>query len=115
VKLNRRPPLASIDRKLTKAAELLDAAAADLRDVGLSSRENIRKIGTVFVTVFEIQHEIYRREPTLAPSYLMDSLGQLFVANFSRLSPHSKHLLHRCLRYRVCQYLQQTRHNEEFL
>jgi hypothetical protein len=44
VKQHRRPPLASIDRKLTKAAQLLDAAAANLRDVGLNSHENIRKI-----------------------------------------------------------------------
>lgn len=82
MKQNCRPPLASINRKLSKAAQLLDAAAADLRDVGLNPRENIRKIGTMLVTVFEIQHEIYRREPSLAPAHVMEALG------VARARPH---------------------------
>jgi hypothetical protein len=58
-----RPTLTSINRKLAKAAELLDAASGDIRDVGLRPRENIRKIASALMEVFEVQHQIYRREP----------------------------------------------------
>ena len=73
--MNRRPTLASIDRKLSKAAQLLDGAAADLRDADLDPRQNIRKIGSALVSIFEIQHQIYRRDPTLAPASVADGLG----------------------------------------
>jgi len=63
-----RTALAEIDRKLSKAAKLLDAAAHDLRDTGLNPRGNITKIGSALVAVFEVQHEIYRRVPALAPT-----------------------------------------------
>jgi hypothetical protein len=72
---NARPTLTSINRKLAKAAELLNAAAGDLRDVGFSPRENIPKIASALVEVFEVQHQIYRCEPALAPAYLKKSLG----------------------------------------
>jgi hypothetical protein len=70
-----RPTLTRINRKLSKAAELLDSAARDLRDVGLSPRENIRKIASALMEVFEIQLQIYRREPALAPAYVKKSPG----------------------------------------
>lgn len=63
-------PLADIDRKLSKAAKLLDAAAADIRDADLKPGENIPKIGSALATIFEIQHQIYRHEPALAPAFL---------------------------------------------
>jgi hypothetical protein len=42
MKKKPRPTLTSINRKLAKAAELLDAASGDIRDVELRPRENIR-------------------------------------------------------------------------
>lgn len=70
-----RTSLAEIDRKLSKAVKLLDAAAHDLRDTGLNARESITKIGSALVAVFEAQHQIYRRTPELAPKWIRDSLG----------------------------------------
>jgi hypothetical protein len=75
VKKNSRLLLARINRNLAKAAELLNSAAGDLRDAGLSPRDNIRKIGSALVDVYEVQHQIYRREPTLAPAFLVKALG----------------------------------------
>jgi len=75
MKKKPRPTLTSINRKLAKAAELLDAASGDIRDVGLSPRENIRKIASALVEVFEVQHQIYRCEPALAPAYMKKPLG----------------------------------------
>jgi hypothetical protein len=69
-----RISLAEIDRKLGKAVKLLDAAAHDLRDTGLNPRETITKIGSALVAVFEVQHQIYRRAPELAPEEIRDSL-----------------------------------------
>jgi hypothetical protein len=62
-----RTSLAKIDRKLGRAVKLLDAAAHDLRGAGLDPRRNISKIGAALVAVFEVQHQIYRRMPALAP------------------------------------------------
>jgi len=70
-----RTALADIDRKLSKAAKLLDAAAHDLRDTGLNPRGNITKIGSALVAVFEVQLQIYRRVPALAPQWSRDSPG----------------------------------------
>jgi len=70
-----RTALAEIDRKLSRAVKLLDAAAHDLRDTGLNLRENTTKIGSALVAVFEVQHQIYRRVPALAPEWIRDSLG----------------------------------------
>jgi hypothetical protein len=69
-----RTSLVEIDRKLSKAVKLLDAAAHDLRDTGLNPRENIVKIGSALAAVFEVQHQIYRRAPELAPKWIRDSL-----------------------------------------
>jgi len=70
-----RTSLAEIDRKLGKAAKLLDAAAHEVRGTGLNPRATITKIGSALVAVFEVQHQIYRREPELAPDWIRDSLG----------------------------------------
>jgi hypothetical protein len=67
--------LARINRKLAEAAELLNSAAGDLRDAGLKPRENIRKIGSALVNVYEVQLEIYVREPSLAPAFVAKALG----------------------------------------
>ncbi|MBS0417504.1 MAG: hypothetical protein JSR66_07305 [Proteobacteria bacterium] len=71
----RRRSLAEIDRKLSRAVKLLDAAAHDLRDTRLNPRENISKIGSALVAVFEVQHQIYRRAPELAPEWIRDKLA----------------------------------------
>jgi hypothetical protein len=92
MKKKPRPSLTSINRKLAKAAEMLNAAAGDLRDVGLSPRENIRKIASALVEVFEVQHQIYRREPTLAPAYMKKALGiarPRGTTKDERVQPHS--------------------------
>ena len=68
-----RTSLAKIDRKLSQAVKLLDAAARDLRDAGLNPRKNIPKIGAALVAVFEVQHQIYRRVPALAPEWMKRS------------------------------------------
>jgi hypothetical protein len=70
-----RISLAEIDRKLSKAVKLLDAAAHDLRDTGLNPRESITKIGSALIAVFEVQHQIYRCAPERAPEWIRDSLG----------------------------------------
>jgi len=70
-----RPILANIDRKLARAARLLDAAAAELRDAALNPEQNIRKIGSALVAIFEIQHQIYRCEPALTPPTLVTALA----------------------------------------
>jgi hypothetical protein len=71
--MKRRTPhssLSTTNRKLSKAAQLLDAAAAEIRDVDLEPSANIRKIGSALTTIFEIQHQIYRQQPSLQPAFL---------------------------------------------
>jgi hypothetical protein len=63
--------LKSIDLTLTAAANILNVAAQDIRDAGLEPvADNIRRIGTALVEIFEIQQAIHAVRPELKPAYL---------------------------------------------
>lgn len=69
----KKPTLDEIDRRLTRAARLLDCAASKIRDAKLDPKRNVRRLGEALVLVFEIQHEIYRKRPDLMPQFLKPS------------------------------------------
>jgi len=63
--------LKTLDDLLTTASKILDQAATQIRDIPLEpTKEYIRKVGHALTLIFEIQHEIYRLEPSLEPEYL---------------------------------------------
>ena len=62
--------LDELDAQLRTAAKLLDGGASIIRDVGLNSQTNIRRIAEALVLVFEIQQEIYAVRPDLSPDFL---------------------------------------------
>lgn len=63
--------LESIDEKLRIAAESLDLAASEIRDLPLDPvRKYIRNIGEALGEIFEIQHQIYEQRPDLRPEIL---------------------------------------------
>ena len=65
--------LESINEKLRVAAENLDQAATEIRDLPLEPpKQHIRAIGEALANVFQIQHEIYRLRPELEPAYLRE-------------------------------------------
>ena len=65
--------LESINEKLRVAAEHLDQAATEIRDLPLEPpKRHIRAIGEALANVFQIQHEIYRLRPDLEPAYLSE-------------------------------------------
>jgi hypothetical protein len=59
-----------LDDMLKFAALTLDAAAAAIRDLGLTPERNVKKIGEVLVNIFQIQHEIYAIRPGLRRDFL---------------------------------------------
>lgn len=65
--------LESINERLRVAAEQLDQAANELRDLPLEpSKQHILAIGEALANVFRIQNEIYRLRPDLQPAYLIE-------------------------------------------
>ena len=63
--------LESINEKLQVAAESLDQAAKEIRDLPLDPpTKHIRAIGEALGTIFQIQHEIFRSRPDLQPNFL---------------------------------------------
>jgi len=65
--------LESINEKLRVAAEHLDQAAKETRDLPLEPpKQHIRAIGEALVNVFQIQHEIYRLRPEMQPADLRE-------------------------------------------
>lgn len=63
--------LESIDSLLKSAAQILDEAAGEIRDCPLNPTEvHIHSIGEALVSIFQIQHEIYRLRPDLLPDHL---------------------------------------------
>jgi len=65
--------LESINEKLQVAAEKLDQAATEIRDLPLEPpKQHVRGIGEALANVFQIQHEIYRLRPDLQPAYLRE-------------------------------------------
>ena len=68
----------TIDALLSAAAALLDRAAGEIRDAGLSPVDgNVIRVGRALAEVFEIQAAIYTMRPDLAPPEL------------SQASPHA--------------------------
>ena len=66
--------LDSIHLRLKLAANLLDAAATEIRDAEFEPRrENIENIGRALVEIFEIQHRIHDSRPDLKPEHLNES------------------------------------------
>jgi hypothetical protein len=65
--------LESINDKLRIAAENLDQAAIEIRDLPLEpTKQHIRAIGEALANIIEIQHKIYRMRPELEPDYLKE-------------------------------------------
>jgi len=63
--------LRSLERLLTTASKILNHAATQVRDIPLQpSKDYILKLGEAITLIFEIQREIYKREPSLEPDYL---------------------------------------------
>ncbi len=63
--------LEDLDSTLRMATRLLDAAAAQVRDLPLSPvRDHIRLIGEAMAKIFEIQETIYQLHPEFRPAYL---------------------------------------------
>jgi len=65
--------LESINEKLRVAAEMLDQAASEIRDLPLDpAKKHIGGIGEALGNIFQIQHEIYRLRPELQPDFLKE-------------------------------------------
>lgn len=65
----------SINEQLRMAAERLDQAATEIRDLPLDLvKEHLRSIGEALASVFQIQHLIYRLRPDLQPAYLTEEV-----------------------------------------
>jgi hypothetical protein len=61
----------SINRILSVAASLLDRAASEVRDGKLEPvRGNIERLSKALAEVMEVQLEVYKVQPELAPKYL---------------------------------------------
>jgi hypothetical protein len=67
--------LDAIHDQLAVASSLLDAVANDIRDLGFTPDEHIRRIGHALGLISEIQHAIYRTRPDLTPAFLRDPEG----------------------------------------
>ena len=66
--------LQQLNEKLTKAANLLDECAVEMKASELQpSEEYVYKIGELLAGIFEIQHDIYAIKPSLTPKHLKES------------------------------------------
>ncbi len=70
--MKKEVSLDRLDRQLRKSSRMLDDCARLIRDLDLSSRENIRRVGQALVLIFEIQDQIYKRRPDLTPEHLKE-------------------------------------------
>jgi hypothetical protein len=62
--------LGKLHQTLKVAASLLDSAAGQIRDAALSpTKTHIHSIGEALVSIFEIQHAIYKLRPELEPKH----------------------------------------------
>ena len=70
--MKKHPPsLDHLNKLLREAANKLDRAALEIRDIPLEPRkQHIRKIGEALSNIFDIQHTIYDARPDLEPEYL---------------------------------------------
>jgi len=65
--------LESLYEKLEGATQLLDRAAADIRDIPLEPKSaNIRAIAETLSQIFDLQRQIYHQRPELIPTHLWD-------------------------------------------
>ena len=64
----------------TDKEDKIDRGFLQIAKLKLAPHENIQRIGHALVNVFEIQHQIYRKRPSLAPSFLKESLSRRGVA-----------------------------------
>jgi hypothetical protein len=64
--------LKSLNTMLRQATELLNKAAAQIRDLDMNPKRNVRRVGEALTLVFEIQNEIYSRRPSLTPRFLKE-------------------------------------------
>jgi hypothetical protein len=67
----RKPRLNAINRDLTQAANLLERAAAKLRDADIAPGRNIRRIAEALGCISNIQFEIYAAQPGMLPDFLV--------------------------------------------
>jgi hypothetical protein len=75
------PTLNELDNQLTTAANILDMAAATIRDCSLQpTQDHIRRIGEALAHIFDIQRAIYALRPDLTPGILRDA-SQFAEAN----------------------------------
>lgn len=64
--------LEQLNNLLSQAADLLDEAGNQVRDLQVNSEENLRKIGEALVNIFEIRMQIFKQRPDLTPDYLKE-------------------------------------------
>jgi hypothetical protein len=62
--------LEHLNELLAKSGELLDQAANEVRDLQLNPDQNVRKLGEVLVSIFEIRLQVFEQRPDLEPDYL---------------------------------------------
>lgn len=62
--------LETLETTLSKAVQLLDSAADQIRTAGLSPEKNVQKISEALILAFQIQNEIYTRRPDLQPKFV---------------------------------------------
>lgn len=69
--------LESINEMLQVAAEKLDQAANEIRDLPLDPpKKHIGRIGEALGNIFQIQHEIFRLRPDLRPAFLNEEVRE---------------------------------------
>lgn len=68
---NKSPPdlLRELDSILNRGTRLIDSAAKLVVPAGMH-KKNVRKLGEALVRVFDVQQEIYDRQPELLPEFL---------------------------------------------
>jgi hypothetical protein len=67
----RKASLDNLHKLLTDAANKLDRAAREIRDIPFEPRkEYIRKIAGAIGNILDIRHKIYQSRPDLQPDYL---------------------------------------------
>jgi hypothetical protein len=59
-----------LDKTLRHAAEALDKAAAQIRDLEINPNANVHRIGEALTLIFEIQNQLFARQPSLTPGFL---------------------------------------------
>jgi Protein of unknown function len=67
----------SINEQLRMAAECLDRAVIEIRELPLEpAKEHIRSIGEALTNIIQIQHVIYLQRPELQPDYFDEDVPE---------------------------------------